>query len=122
MPIVFLRYSRRGNDFHEFLHSDQLDDAVTEACRDIIALAVPGSRTLAAGWYQERGPNVRIGAFSRLSRTVRNDHRAAASIEFGSGRGNWRGGGERRQGGSSDPQRILGKAGSIIGERMGEPG
>lgn len=122
MPIYFTRFKPDRIGIRNFLHSDQLDDALKGASQDVIAHAIPGSSTLAPEWYQERGPALRIGTWSRITRFVRNDHRAAAAIEFGSGRRNWQGGGERRQGGDSDPKRILGKAGARVGDKVDEVG
>lgn len=128
MPVKFIRYSKKHRTpgfgtFNDFAHSDdQLRPAVRKAAKDVIAYAKPKSQTLAPRWRVARGPAIRIGAFSRLSEQVVNDHPAAAAIEFGSGRGRPGSSGDRHQGGYSYPQRILGEAGARVGDLKGDVG
>ena len=124
MPIIVTRVTTDSKGIAKFLHGRELGDALQEAALDIIRLCRPQSKRLAAGWYHKRGPNLIIGAFSRRTEIVQNDHRAAAAIEFGSGPGAEGASGPkpRRQGGSSAPKRILGKAGAQIGDYKGDLG
>lgn len=115
MPVRFSHFEPDRGGINGFMHSDQLRDAVRQAAEDVVAYARPESSTLAPHWRVERGPDVIIGVYSRLTEVVVNEDDAAAAIEFGSGAGRT-GGDPRRQGGSSRPQRILGRAGAKVGD------
>lgn len=117
MP-VHVHYEPNHKDFNAFAHSDQLRDAVRKAAQDVVAYAVPESKTLAPDWQVNRGPDLVIGVFSRLTEEVVNENAAAAAIEFGAGSEEH----PRPQGGYSEPKRILGKAGAKVGDMRGEPG
>ncbi len=116
MPVYFDRFEPDRVGLNAFMHSSELDDAVKEAADDVIHYARGNSSKLdAAGWQNVRGPNVRIRKYTRLSRRVENNDRAAASIEFGSGKSAE----GRPQGGKSGPKRILGRAGARVGDYKG---
>lgn len=121
MPI-HVHYEPNHKDFNAFAHSDQLRDAVRKAADDVVAYAVPESKTLAPDWQVNRGSDLVIGAFSRLTEEVVNENDVAAAIEFGTGFGRPGQTGYRPQGGYSFPHRILGKAGAKVGDMRGEPG
>lgn len=116
MPVRYSRFEPDHFGINGFLHSDQLRDAVEKGADDVVGYAKPESSTLAPHWRVSRGRDMVIGAYSRLTMEVVNEHEAAAAIEFGSGAGRPGQTGIRRQGGYSFPNRILGKAGARVGD------
>lgn len=116
MPVRFSHFDPDHKGINGFLHSNQLRDAVTKAAEDVVGYAKPESSTLAPDWKVQRGHDMIIGEYSRLTEQVVNDNEAAAAIEFGSGAGRPGQTGIRPQGGYSHPQRILGKAGARVGD------
>lgn len=116
MPIKFSHFDPDHSGINGFLHSDQLRDAVRKGAEDVVGYARPESSTLAPDWKVQRGRDMVIGAYSRLTEEVVNDNAAAAAIEFGSGAGRPGQTGIRHQGGYSYPKRILGRAGARVGD------
>lgn len=116
MPIKFVRFKPDRIGINGFMHSEQLRQPVRRAAEDVVSHARPESSTLAPDWKVERGPDVVLGEYGRLTEEVVNDNDAAAAIEFGSGRGRPGSSGDRAQGGYNYPQRILGRAGQKVGD------
>lgn len=117
MPVEFSHFRADHKSIGEFLVSGQLRDAVRGGADDVARIANATTITKLKGeYYVEHGPDVIVtkNGNPRLSEQVRCDHPAAAAIEFGSGRKK-----DRPQGGSSDPKRILGKAGEHVGDAIG---
>lgn len=122
MPMTFRRYKPDHAGIAAFLHGPELRSATRAHADDVVALAKADSATLADSWAVEDGAPEVIGDYSRLTVNVVNSHRAAAAIEFGSGRGRAGSSGDRPQGGFNHPQRVLGRAGARIGDMRGELG
>jgi hypothetical protein len=120
MPVVSTRYEPDHRGLHDFLHGPEMTGIVMEAGADVVGHATGQSQHLDGHWHVTPG-DLTIGLYSRVISEVSNDSPLAASIEFGTARGRAGQTGIRRQGGWSPAQRILGKAGSLVGE-VGEAG
>lgn len=115
MSVKYDGYEPDHRGIEAFLHSNELDQALQKAGNDVIELA---RGPLAVGqdmWVNEQGGSMRIGAYTRGTRRVGNNHPAAAAREFGSGKKEE----GRPQGGSNEPTRALGKAGIRVGDYHG---
>lgn len=119
MPVHFDRFEADHRSIGEFLLSDQLRDAVRQGAEDVAGIAnrTAGISRVQGSYFREPGPPVVVtkNGNPRLSERVWSHHPAAAVDEFGSGRRR-----KRPQGGNSPANRTLGKAGSRVGDRLGE--
>lgn len=127
MPIIAVWFKADHKSIGEFLVSNQLRDAVRQGAQDVRSLAAANAPSKIAGDFDvEPGPDVIVtkNGYPRLSERVRNDHPAAAAIEFGSGQQSEGNSGkkDRPQGGSSPAMRPLGVAGVMVGDGIGVGG
>ena len=130
---VKITYKPNNSDFGKLMMADQTQDLADQAAHLGVAVATlyaNGSRPRPPADYiasikAVHGPPVTMGGNPRRTSRVVAEHRLAGAIEFGTGIKSGGGDGRgtpRRQGGYSEPYRILGRTGSRIGSPPGKKG